>query len=315
MPLGPLVNEDYPLVTFPNPPTLDAVALPFKGTIPGGIYYNSLLIDLNGTLTASGGAAAGYGTADIIDRFSLYVARNEVEGGKTEYSLIDNVRFFTLVQWSRDFGFITPQTDAGSGGGAATLQVLIPLGLIKPDDKVRFQGMTQGAIATFHTTATAFSLNMALYPLIQRQPESAEIKGLLGYKENIMDVVASAAQPTFQLLPGPPSDSGQVWALGCAFVIRNESARGTLADGWDASHLIIGGQYPVGQSVPERIHKVRWAYKRRLASVAGLMPMFLNPKVVTDADQIFFDNEATATVAGTSTLYVYHVTFRVPGAK
>lgn len=308
---GQFVDEDYP---YNKPTTINAASSPFNGSVGRTARpYNTLLIDLNGTSTTSGaGADAGFGTNDVIDRFSLTVqpSGGDDKASPESFALIANVRFFALYQFSRDYGFVAPVTNVGAGNGtgiATRTTFALPLGLVLPTDTVTFE-LTTNAFAVVGTTITAWSLVLTLRPLMfgaGQGPTGSNLKqNLIGYREYILDVVASGATATVDMKPGPGMSK---WKLGCLYVIRCESARGTLADGWDWFHAYISGVPVAGIQTPEIVHKVRASLKSRLLQVAGIMPVWFTPLPVTNADYFEYDNEATATVAGTTVLGVYVV--------
>lgn len=304
---GPFVNDNYEIQTpVANiaAPSVQFNAFIAKGAIP----YNAWLVDLNGTATTSGaGADAGYATNDVIDRFTLYVTPGELSDKQAkpeEFALIQGVRFFCLYQFSRDFGFVSPVTTIGAtnGTGAIRTTFVLPLGDVRSTDQLRIE-FTTNALATWATTVTSFTVTLTIRPLLTDKPETFS-GSWYGFKENVLDVVAASNSAQSYMKPGPAPAR---WKLGCAYVIRNEAARGTLADGWTWFHLNIGGRMIVGQQTPEIIHKVRAAVKARLLQVPGIMPIWFNPMPVAASDFAEWLNEATATVAGTSILWVYQV--------
>jgi len=193
-------------------------------------------------------------------------------------------------------------TGAGAATQAARVTFVLPLGDIRPTDQVRVE-FTTNAFATVGTTITAWAMTLTLRPLLTAKPET--FKGSwVGYKESVLDVVAASASAQVYCKPGAAPSK---WELGCAYVIRNETARGTLGNGWTWIHLNIGGKMLVGQQTPELIHQVRAATKVRLLQVAGICPLWLDPVGVAASDFLEYQNEATATVAGSSVLWVYNV--------
>lgn len=303
---GAFADTDYELITTGDN-TLTVPGGTFKGGIPSSEKpYNALLMDLFGSVTAAGGAAAGFGTADVINTFSLYLTPNgnAKEGAGAEFQLIENVRYFTLVLFARDWGFTATQTDAGSGGSTtAVVSFLLPVGRVRPEDSLRFEG-TIGALATFHTTATAINFTLTILPFSDYSIASSVANSWIGYKEEVLDVIAADNIAGRPMRPGPIPDR---WKLGRMLAIRCESARGTLSDGWDSLQATIGGKYPAGRGLAERFHKAVWNYWKRTASITGLTLLQFAPKVVKISDRFDWDNESTATVAGTSMLFVYLV--------
>lgn len=310
MPIGPWVNDNYEIQTPVS--NIAAASVQYNAFIArGATPYNAYLIDLNGTVTVSGaGADAGYGINDLIDRFTLYVTPGELSDKQAkpeEFALIQGVRWFCLYQFARDLGYVPPVTQAGAGTGSPAVRstFVLPMGDMRPTDSVRIE-FTTGAFAAVGTTVTAWSVTLTFRPLLYGQGQMPDtINGAwVGYKENVLDIVASSNSSQSYCKPGPAPAR---WKLACAYVIRNESARGTLADGWTWFHLNIGGRMILGQQTPEIIHKVRAATKARLLQVAGIMPLWLNPIPVSSSDFAEWQNEATATTAGTSILWVYYV--------
>lgn len=307
---GQFVNEDYPYLA---PAVLNTASGNFTGAIGRTARaYNTLLVDVNGTVTVSGaGADAGYAVNDIIDRFTLKLTPGVSDKGAApeQFQLINNVRFFALYQFSRDYGFVAPVTNAGAGTGSPAVRstFALPVGFVNPEDSLTWE-LSTNPFATVGTTITAWSVTLTFRPLMfgaGQGPTGTNLKtNLIGYKEYILDVVASGASAIVQMKPGPGMSK---WKLGCLFVIRNESARGTLADGWDWFQAYVNGVPVAGIQTPEIVHKVRASLKSRILQVAGIMPVWFSPTPVTEADYFEYDNEATATVAGTTVLGVYVV--------
>jgi len=306
---GQFVDEDIP---FTVPTQIVSPSVSLDGSIGRAARpYNALLVDLTGAVTVSGaGADVGYGINDAIDRFTLNVEPQSSEGKASaeSFALVNNVRWFCFYQFARDFGFVPPVTQAGAGTGSPAVRstFVIPVGLILPTDTVTFI-FTTAAFAAVGTTITAWSLTLTFRPMVfgaGQGPTGTNTKALIGYKEYILDVVASAASAQVVMKPGPKMSG---WRMACLYVIRNESARGTLADGWDWFQVYIGGVPVAGIQTPEIIHKVRATLKTRVLQVAGIMPVWFTPAAVTNADYFEYDNEATATTAGTSALGVYLV--------
>lgn len=306
---GQFVDENIPLVA---PIAIAAASTNFTGAIGRTERpYNALLTDLNGTVTVSvAGADAGYAVNDIIDRFTLKVSPSVGEGqaGTEQFQLINNVRWFCFYQFARDFGFVAPVTNAGAGTGSPAVRstFVIPVGLILPTDTITME-FTTNAFAVVGTTITAWSLTLTFRPMVfapGQGPTGTNTKSLIGYKEYILDVVAASATSVVQMKPGPGMSK---WRMACLYLIRNETARGTLADGWTWVQVYVGGVPVSGIQTPEIVHKVRASQKSRILQVAGITPIWFSPIAVTEADYFEYQNEATATVAGTSGLGVYLV--------
>jgi hypothetical protein len=308
MPPGPFVNDVYELTGAAL--VLNAPSSPFTVAIArSSARYNGWMVDLYGTVTATGGAVAGYGSADIIDRFSVYCTpgqgNSQQAASMEEFPLVLGVRFFALQQFSYDFGYAPIKTDAGSGGSTtAGTQFVLPLGDVHPEDSLRIE-LTTGALATFHTTATAINLTLTIRPILYAPGKSpATVDGAwIGYKETIVDAQTNATQPQFLCKPG----TANKWQLGCVFTTMNTSSRGSLADAVTWQHVIVGGKYIAGNQTPYRIHKLKAAIKMRLAPVTGLQWIWFSPTLVSNADYAEMLIAGTSTVAGSTILWVYKV--------
>jgi len=256
-----------------------------------GHMYNDLMLVMDATLTATTGAAVGSGANLVVDSLDL-----EVE--KMAWP-VENVRWVTMwVDGYAIAGFLPIAiTTPGSGGGAAKSVIFIPCSL-RPDMGRLTLRIRTGALATYHSTATAVSGTVKVYadevPLGSKQNNRS-----IAYREKRIDVLGASTDEAFdpQVVPG--------FGINKAVTYKQETT-GTLVDGWADMDFILNGRYVIQPNYPfdDSQDLMRMDY-RRDAAIAGVTIHDWAPEKNSAADLFTLTNDATASVAQSAILFHY----------
>ncbi len=256
-----------------------------------GHMYNNLCLVMDATLTATSGAAVGSGANLIIDRI-------DVEVEKMPWP-VENVRWVTMwVDGYAIAGFLPIAiVSAGSGGGASKSTIFIPCAL-RPDMGRLTVRIRTGALAAYHSTATAINGTVKVYadevPLGSKKNNRS-----ISYREKRLGVVDADEDVAFD----PQVVRGQ--GINKVVMYKQETT-GTLVDGFLDYDFILNGRYVVQPNFAfdDAQDIMRMDY-RRDAAIAGVAISDWAPEQNSASDLFTLTNDGTGSVKQTAMLFHY----------
>lgn len=265
-------------------------------TVPSGNLV-AVVFEIQGTVTAVGGVAAGRGIVESVGRVSINSRRNGLLGillGEEIYNL--GMQFFPEA---------TRKDETEAAGGTAGFQAMLPV-YSTPDDLLRL-AVEFGALADFHTTATAYTGVVRVTGIY----ESSAPTFLQYYRH--FDIGAIAISGTFQVIPDIVRDAKNVELM--AFYIESYTAAVdvTTEDAFDRLELrhntesLLDVQFRTLQTIDHAYHQKVSALVTLAgrAYLAGTYLAEVTPIVNNEATVLTLTNGAVATVAGTQGVFVY----------
>lgn len=270
-------NQVPKTLTYGTPDTI---------SVPAG-NFNAIQMLLNGTVTATSGADAEHGTKCAIN---LVTFRSQKQG---IIAVLNGVELYYI---SLMFGVAPPTVDSGSGGGAAKSMYCIPICVDRED--TLYIDVTWNTLATFHSTATAYSGVLSVVPdfipdfpmvAVKYRRKDLGAGGVVGANATAVEIP--------QVLAG--------FDLFGFMAIQNTSAKGTLTDAFSDYQLEHHHGYPIGQPL-DALH-LRYITSREdhLAHVTGIDIQRFAPIHNNEGTQLTITNGATATVDLTSIVWFY----------
>jgi hypothetical protein len=257
----------------------------------------ALVFDIQGSVTATGGVAAGRGIVESIARVQLSSRRNGILGilsGEELYNL--GLMFFPGA---------ARKDETEAGGGTAGFTLLLPL-YATADDLVRVT-IEFGALADFHTTATAYTGTVRVAGVYESSPPQ-----FLAYYRHF-DIGVITASGTFQVIPDIVRDAKNVEMMGVYLETYTGTLDVTPDDALDRVELkfntetILDMQQRTVKSVWQGFETYISAALSTggLTTQAGLHLIPHSPIVNNEATVLTLINGTTATIAGSQGVFLY----------